>query len=143
MAVNLNLVGKVKIVGLTISEAQTAIENAYRDQRFLRKPQVTINIQSVATREVSIEGQVKGPGRYPLPIETAMSVVDLVSKAGGFTESAKGSAVTITHFDRDGKPHVTTVDVQSIMLGTSRIKSNDPSLMLQPGDIVWVPESIF
>ena len=141
-SINLNLVGKVKIAGLTISEAQTAIEKAYQDQRFLRNPQVTINIQTVATREVSIQGQVKAPGRYPLPIETSMSVVDLVTKAGGFTDIAKGTAVTITHFDSEGKPHVATVNVKAIIEGYDKIKVNDQSLMLLPGDIVYVPETI-
>jgi polysaccharide export outer membrane protein len=139
--INLNLVGKVKIAGLTISEAQKAIEKAYQDQRYLRNPQVTINIQTVATREVSIQGQVKAPGRYPLPIETSLSVVDLVTKAGGFTDIAAGTRVTITHFDSEGKPHVITVDVDKIIKGKDKSGINDQSLMLQPGDIVFVPET--
>ncbi len=139
--VNLKLVGKVRIAGLTISEAQTVIERAYQDQRYLRKPQVTINIQTVATREVSIQGQVKAPGRYPLPIETSLSVVDLVTKAGGFTDIAAGNRVSITHFDGEGRPQTKIVNVDAIIKGRDTIKANDQSLMLQPGDIVFVPET--
>ena len=34
------------------------------------------------------------------------------------------------------------IDVQAIFKGKSSLKSNDPSLILQPGDTVYVPEAI-
>src|SRR5437868_5272743 len=70
--VNLNIVGEVKIAGLSVSQAQTAIENAYRDGRILRNPQVTINIEEYAPRTVSVSGMVKGPGTINLPPESIM-----------------------------------------------------------------------
>jgi polysaccharide export outer membrane protein len=141
--INLPLVGEVRVVGLTISAAQKAVENAYRDGRYLRNPQVTINIESYASREVSIQGQVRSPGRYPLPIETNMSVLELVTKAGGFTDTAKGTAVNITRITSDGKKQVFTVDVDSMLKGKDKASISDNSLVIQPGDIVYVPERIF
>ena len=140
--VNLLLVGEVKIAGLTVNEAQKVIENAYRDGRFLRNPQVIITVEEYAPREVSIGGQVRNPGRYPLPIESTMTVIDLVTKAGGLTDVARGGAVTITHITPEGKKITTTVDVDSIVKGRAQAKPNDTSLQLQPGDIVYVPERI-
>ncbi len=140
--VNLLLVGEVKIAGLTVREAQKAIEDAYRNGRYLRDPQVIITVEEYAPREVSIEGQVRNPGRYPLPIESTMTVIDLVIKAGGLTDVARGSAVTITHITSDGKKVTTTVDVDSILKGKAQAKAGDTTLQLQPGDIVYVPERI-
>jgi len=140
--VNLPLVGEVKVAGLTVSAAQKAIEDAYRNGRFLRNPQVTITVEEYAAREVSIEGQVRNPGRYPLPIESTMTVVDLVIKAGGLTDIAKGTAVTITRTSPDGQKTTYSVDVESIIKGKKPANPNDSSLQLQPGDIVYVPESI-
>ena len=140
--VNLPLVGEVKVAGLTVSQAQKAIEDAYRNGLYLRNPQVTITVEEYASREVSIEGQVRNPGRYPLPIESTMTVVDLVIKAGGLTDIAKGTAVTITRTSPEGKKTTHTVDVESIIKGKKPAKPNDSSLQLQPGDIVYVPESI-
>lgn len=140
--VNLPLVGEVRVAGLTVSQAQKAIEDAYRNGRFLRNPQVTISVEEYAAREVSIEGQVRNPGRYPLPIESTMTVVDLVIKAGGLTDIAKGTAVSITRTSADGKKTTYTVDVESIIKGKKPANPNDTSLQLQPGDIVYVPESI-
>jgi polysaccharide export outer membrane protein len=140
--VNLLLVGEVKIAGLTVREAQKVIEDAYRDGRFLRNPQVIITVEEYAPREVSIGGQVHSPGRYPLPIESTMTVIDLVTKAGGLTDIARGGAVTITHITPDGKKITTTVDVDSILKGKAQAKANDTTIQLQPGDIVYVPERI-
>jgi len=141
--INLPLVGEVRVAGLTVSDAQKAVENAYRDGRYLRDPQVTINIESYASREVSIQGQVRSPGRYPLPIETNMTVLELVTKAGGFTDTAKGTAVNITRVTADGKKQVFTIDVDSLIKGKDKASISDNSLVIEPGDIVYVPERIF
>lgn len=141
--INLPLVGEVHVVGLTVSDAQKAVENAYRDGRYLRTPQVTINIESYASREVSIQGQIRSPGRFPLPIETNMTVLELVTKAGGFTDTAKGTAVNITRVTADGKKQVFTIDVDSLLKGKDKASISDNSLIIQPGDIVYVPERIF
>jgi polysaccharide export outer membrane protein len=142
--VNLPLVGEILVRGLTLSEAERAIENAYRDGRFLRKPAVTVAVDDYAPREVSIQGQVKNPGRYPLPIESTMSVLDLVTKAGGFTDTALGTAVRITRILPDGSTRVITLDVESLIKGKSNAKTNgeNNALLLEPDDIVYVPERI-
>ncbi len=141
--INLPLVGDVHVAGLSVDDAQRLVERAYRDGQYLRKPQATISIAEYAPREVSIQGQVKSPGRFLLPTESTYSVVELVTKAGGFTDIAKGNDVTITHFTPDGKKTVRKVDVQSIIQGKNSEKAQDSTLMLEPGDIVYVPESIF
>lgn len=140
--INLPLVGEVVVAGLSLSEAQKSVETAYREGRYLRNPQVTINIETYAAREVSIQGQIRSPGRYPLPIETSMTVLELVSRAGGFTDTAKGTAVNITRVSPDGKKQVFTIDVDSLLKGKDRANIADNSLMLEPGDIVFVPERI-
>jgi polysaccharide export outer membrane protein len=137
--VNLVYVGEVHLAGLTVTGAQDAIQKAYIDGEYLKHPQVTITVEEYAPRSVSISGSVKAPGRFDLPPESSMSVVELVTKAGGFTDVGKGSDVRITHANGGKTDHV---DVQGIITGKSSIKSDDESLILQPGDIVYVPEKI-
>jgi polysaccharide export outer membrane protein len=140
--VNLPLLGNIHIAGLTVDQAQKVIEDAYVNQRYLRHPEVTISIDEYAPREVTIQGQVRNPSRYLLPLESTMSVVELVTKAGGFTDTAKGGSVIVTHYLPDGTKTVITVDVESIIKGKKSAKDSDNSLLLQPGDIVFVPERI-
>jgi polysaccharide export outer membrane protein len=140
--INLRLVGEIVVAGKTVPEAQKAIEDAYREGRYLVTPQVTINIEEYAPREVSIDGMVRNPGRFPLPIEAGLTVADLVLKAGGLTDTARGSAVTVTRRGPDGKQTVFTVDVESLIKGRSSGKAADNAFLLQPGDIVFVPQRI-
>jgi len=140
--VNLPLVGEVAVAGKTVSEAQKVIEASYRAGRYLKNPQVTINIEEYAPREVSIQGMVRNPGRYALPIEASMTVLELVTKAGGLTDTAKGTAITVTRISAEGKKTVFNIDVESLIKGREKAKATDNSLILLPGDIVYVPERI-
>jgi polysaccharide biosynthesis/export protein len=139
--VNLKLAGDLRVAGLTVNEAQKAIETAYQEGRFLRNPQANVSVEDYAPREVSIQGQVKAPGRYLLPVESTFSILELVTKAGGLTDIAKGSSVVVTRIAADGKKTTFTVDVDGLIRGKKSSKSTD-NLLLEPGDIVYVPESI-
>lgn len=139
---NLPLVGEVRVTGLTVNQAERAIENAYREGRFLRTPQVTVTIEDYAPREVTIGGQIKIPARYPLPLESPMSLLELVGKAGGFTDTAKGTAVRVTRIQADGSTSTKNYDVESILRGKKDARAEDSSLTLEPDDIIYVPERV-
>jgi polysaccharide export outer membrane protein len=124
---------------MTIEQAELAVENAYRNQRFLRDPQVTIIVEEYAAREVIVQGEVVAPGRISLPIESGMSVLDAITKAGGFTDTAKGEAVTVTRTLKDGTKEVTTVDVKNALRGRESTSEASSTMLLLPDDIVYVP----
>jgi polysaccharide export outer membrane protein len=138
--INLPLVGEVKVFGLTLREAEEAIARAYREGRYLRNPQVTATVEVYAVREITVQGQVKNPQRVVMPAESTMSVLEAVTKCGGFTDSAKGTEVRVTRVGPDGAVKVFVVDVDSLIKGKGRAKSEDDSLLLAPGDIIYVPE---
>lgn len=140
--VNLPLVGEVVVAGRTIAEAQQVIEAAYRDGRFLRAPQVTINVEEYAPREISVQGEVRNPGRLSLPIEAGMTILEAITRAGGFTDTARGNSVNITRILPDGTTRVITVDVQSMIRGRASANVEDSTMLLLPGDIVYVPQRL-
>jgi polysaccharide biosynthesis/export protein len=143
-SVNLKLVGDVVISGMSVSDAQKAIETAYKDGRFLRNPQVTIYVEEYAPREVTVYGMVKNPGRVSLPVESPMNLVDLIGKVGGFTDTAKGNAVTVTRIGPDGRRTVIgPIDVEALNKGKNKGSSGENILRMIPGDIVNVPQKIF
>lgn len=141
--VNLQLVGPIAIGGMTIAEAQKAIEQAYREGRFLRNPQVTVNVEEYAPRVISVLGAVRQPGQYALPTESTFTVVEVITKAGGISDIGKGTAVAVTRVMPDGTKQVFTVDVDNVIKGKRGDgKIEDNTLLLQPGDIVYVPERL-
>lgn len=140
--INLPLVGEVKVFGLTLREAEQAIASAYREGRYLRNPQVNLTVEVYAVREISVQGQVKNPQRVVMAAESSMTVLEAITKCGGFTDSAKGTEVRVTRVGPDGKVKVYTVDIDSLIKGKDRAKSEDDSLLLLPGDIIYVPERL-
>jgi len=142
--INLNLVGEVHVYGQTLEEAERAIEAAYIGDRYLKHPKVTITVEELAPREVSVQGYVKNPNRYTLPIETATTLAEIISRAGGFQDTAKGTAVRLTRILPDGSTRVFEVDVDSVQKGRekNRTKVEQANMVLEPGDIIYVPERI-
>mgnify|MGYP001476111187 CR=1 FL=1 len=140
--INLPLTGEIPVAGLTIADAQRRGEEAYRSGRYLRNPQVTINVEEYAPRIISVTGEVRNPGQLTLPIESGMTILDAITKAGGFTDVARGNAVTVTRPQPAGTSRVITIDVQSYIRGDRRAKPEESLLLLQPGDVVYVPQRI-
>jgi polysaccharide biosynthesis/export protein len=140
--VNLTLIGELRIAGMTVNEAEQAIGNAYIENRLLKNPRVTITVEEYAPREVTIQGMVKEPKRYSLPLESTLTLLELVTKAGGFTDTAKGDSVRITRVLPDGTTQTFTRDVDSLIKGKKNAKTEDSSLVLEPDDIVYVPERV-
>lgn len=138
--VTLPLIGEVRVSGLTVIEAQERIERALVEGRFMRAPQVNITVEEYAAREVSILGQVRNPGKYALPVESTLTVVELVTRAGGFTDIGKGTEVRVTRIGPDGRETNFTVDVESVIRGRGKSRVEDNSMLLEAGDIVFVPE---
>lgn len=143
--INLPLVGPIRVYGQTLQEAQKTIEDAYRNGRFLRDPQVTVSVEDYAPREVTINGYVKQPGRIQLPIESTVTLAELIAKAGGFQDDAKGTDVRVTRQMPDGSTQVYHVDVETLIKGKAKSKAgsaDDSSMLLEPNDIVYVPERV-
>ncbi len=133
---------ELRVYGLTVLEAQEAIAKAYRDGRYLRNPVVSVTIETYAPRIVSISGKVNAPGRYEIPPDNEMTIRDLISKAGGFSETAKGTAVRLMRTKADGTSSVFELDVESAIKVKGRTASGDAAFVLEPDDVIYVPERI-
>lgn len=84
---------------------------------------------------VSVMGGIKKPGLFPLPSEQDLTLMDIITRAGGFTRFAKQDDIQLI---RGGQTnHYTVTDI------LKPADSKNPQLRLQPGDAVLVPERIF
>jgi polysaccharide export outer membrane protein len=140
--INLLYVNEVRLVGLTIVEAQENIARAYREGRYIRNPAVTVTVETYAPRVVRISGKVNSQGPYEIPPDSEMTITELIFKANGFTETAQGKQVKVTRIMPDGTPKTITLDVESAIKGRLKTPSGDAAFVLQPDDVVYVPERI-
>ncbi len=140
--INLPLIQNIRVVGLTVAEAQDAIGKAYREGRFLRNPQVTVTIDEYSPRTVIISGKVNIQGRQEIPPDTEFTIKDLIAKAGGFSDTARGTAVRVQRTMPDGSLKVFTLDVESAIKGKSTSTAKDAAFVLEPDDTIYVPEKL-
>jgi len=86
------LAGTIDARGKTSEELARAIETALRG-RYVRNPEVTINIKSSVSQVVTIDGQVVEPGLYP--VTNQMTLLRAVASAKGLTEFASQEDIVI------------------------------------------------
>ena len=100
----------------------------------MRDPQVSVLVKEYNSKKVFVFGEVQKPGTFIF--EDGMSIVQAVTIAGGFTKTAARNSTSVTRHIR-GQEVKVKVNVQDIALGKA------PNFTLEPGDIVYVPESLF
>ena len=86
------LVGTIDARGRTSAELARAIEGELRG-RYVRNPEVTVNIRSSVSQVVTIDGQVVEPGLYP--VTNQMTLMRAIASAKGLSEFARQDDVVI------------------------------------------------
>lgn len=130
--VTLPLVGAVAVGGLTPAKAAARIATAYRQEKYLTDPQVTLTLANARSAQISVLGAVKAPGRFPMDART--TVLDALAQAGGVTEDG-ASVIVLLRPDRTGKVTRYGIDLR----GLGQARSAVPTLALRGGDSLFVP----
>ncbi len=86
------LIGSVEAAGKTPAEVSTLIADKLRG-RYIRDPQVTVNLDDTVSQVVSVGGEVREPGLYP--VIGRMTLMRAVSTAKGTSEFAKLNDVVV------------------------------------------------
>ena len=90
--ISMPLIGTIDARGRTAGELGNAIEAALRG-KYVRKPEVTVNIKSSVSQVVTIDGQVVEPGLYP--VTNQLTLLRAIASAKGLSEFAKQDDVVI------------------------------------------------
>jgi polysaccharide biosynthesis/export protein len=120
--------GTVHVAGLTAEQAAALIETRLKDQDILKSPHVNVFVSEYATQGVTVTGEVKSPGIYPLL--GAHGLLDLISAAGGLTPTA-GKAVTLLHKSDPQNPQI-------VLLNSAPEAAGQANVPVSPGDTVVV-----
>ena len=132
-AVRLPLVGRMVVRGMSPEEATDKITAAF-NKEYLQNAQITVFVKEFNSRKIYVLGQVKKPGPYPF--EEQMTLIAAIARAGGTTRLADPNRTVVTR-ETDGNKRRFQAMVGDIGQG----RATDVSL--RPGDIVFVPESLF
>lgn len=126
------LVGDIQAAGLNLFQLRDKIHEGLSP--YILGPQVSIAVVSTQSQKIIVLGEVKNPGFFQAG--TPMTVLEAVSRAGGFTLDGKQESVLLI---RGGMkdPQLVRLDMRKA-LQEGDLTQN---LTLQRGDIVYVPRT--
>ena len=107
--------------------------------RYIRAPLVTVIVKSFVgaySQQVRVVGQATMP--KAVPYRSGMSVLDVMIDVGGLTKFAAGNSAKIIRHLPDGTEQSIPVRLGELMGG--EIKDN---VVMRPGDILIIPQSLF
>jgi polysaccharide export outer membrane protein len=140
--VRLPLIGEVKASCLTESQLASAIGSSYLE--YLRNPIVVVFIKDYQSKPAMVIGAVRAPGRFQM--QRRVSMIELISLAGGLTEAA-GGRLELKHApDTQVCGEEITADTETVEWFEIKelMRNNDdgkPVPYVRPGDTINVLEA--
>ena len=131
-AIMFPLIDRVVVQGMTPNEIADELQRRLREG-FLRNPSVSVFVKEFNSKKIFVLGEVQKPGTFPYA--AGMNIVEAITLAGGFLGSANNNYVIVTRHGADGDKRI-PVPVEKITEGEA------PNFAIQPGDIVFVPDTL-
>lgn len=125
------LAGMVQAGGLTLGEFEKVLEDRLR-QAHIRDPQVSVSLKETVSQVVTVDGEVREPGLYPVVGD--MTLIRAVATAKGLSDMASRNRVVVFR-TVDGQKYAALYDLGAIRHGAY------PDPAIYPNDVVVVGES--
>ncbi len=145
--IRLTYVGEVQVNGLNTKAIEALAIRKYQTELIFRNPTINVFVAGYSERVVFLTGSVNRKGPYTFPPEVeAMNIVEVISRAGGFSEIARKNKVYVTRTIHDEKGNAVktetyTVDVEALSKGLVRFGTSK-KFWIYPGDRIEVPERL-
>lgn len=126
--------GRVEVDDLEATEIADLLRDRLIEGEVLVRPHVSVVLTEVLSRQFSVSGAVRTPGTFA--VTPGLTVNQAVNQAGGTVDLADRNAAIVTR-EVNGENRRYAVPLDSITLGDSE------DFLVQPGDIIFVPERPF
>lgn len=131
----LPLIKTINAAGMTVPQFGAEIARLY-DADYLVNPQINITVLQYADRHVNVMGAVNAPGAVGFPPEEKMTLLDAITRAGGFNRLADRRRVRLSRNGPGGEKLNFEINTDAVLKGTS-----SETWLLQTDDVIFVPES--
>ncbi len=132
-AMQIPLLGNVKIAGISSTEAAKVITERYQNGNFLKSAQVNVLIAKYRSQTVAILGKVNHPGK--LILEGATSLTQAIAWAGGVADAGSERIILIRN-NGNGREERHEYDLQKLL---NREADTNPVVWLKDGDTLYIP----
>jgi polysaccharide export outer membrane protein len=128
--INLNIIGNIKVDGLTVSEVHDQIVTLASSR--LNHPELNITLKDFQHPYVVVAGEVTTPGKFELREDT--TALQAVMLAGGFKDSARDTKVFLFRRINGDMAEVRQLNLHNIKKTSDLERDSE----LQPGDMLLV-----
>lgn len=132
----LPLIGRLVVKDRSLRIVEQTVRALY-DKDYLVNPQVNMMVIKYSSRAVNVIGAVNAPQAIEFPPNQTLTLLDAISRCGGFNRFANRKSVRLTRTSSDGHMDNFTINTDSLISG-----KNSERWELESGDIIFVPESI-
>lgn len=133
--VTINLVGPIKVGGLTVDDAKARILDQLRTR--LNDPEITLTLTDFVRPSYTVVGQVSAPGKFEM--HGQITAIDAIAMAGGLKDSAKHSQVIL--FRRVDGDMASTHILNMKKLMDAKHPHLEEDVVLMPGDLLVIPKN--
>jgi|APTNR8051073442_1049403.scaffolds.fasta_scaffold00058_45 polysaccharide export outer membrane protein len=135
-SLDLGLLGRVVVDGLTPGEAAQDIESKL-ESRYFKRATVSIEVAEFVEGSLLVLGGVVSPGEVPFKGDEIVTLMEVIGRSGGLAPMADGKNVKILRWKRGGglEREVISVDVKAMLDNLDFTKDQ----FLRPRDIILVP----
>jgi len=131
------LIEDLEAVGKTPTQLAREMERVLGE--YIRSPEVNVIVQKFVgtfADQIRVLGQAAQP--KAVPYRERMTLLDVMIEVGGLTKFAAGNRTRVVR-TVDGQSKELRVRLDDLM-NRGRVKEN---MLMQPGDIVIIPEAVF
>lgn len=125
------LIGNINVVGKSSAAIATEIENRLRPN-YILDPHVSVNIEESDYQFVTVDGEVRRPGQYP--VRGTMSLIRAIAMAEGTTQYTQLDDVVVFRTAQN-KKYAALYNLEAIRRGNY----DDPDIY--PNDVIVVGNS--
>ena len=137
------MLGRVPAAGSRVRDIEQMIKTKLEDG-FVRRAQVTVDVDQFRSRSIFIVGEVRSPGKYPMTGQ--MSLIEALAAAGSTLPTASSEVLILRPRDANAAQPLTPdqvdqTNVHRISLADLQLGRLSENIAMQEGDTIFVPKA--
>ena len=137
--ITLPIVGELPVGGMTLSEIEALVIDAYYPKYVVNRPMVVCEVQKYQReneRVFTVMGLVTRPNAFPYPPDVQYNLMESLAYAGGLNMTADPRYVKVYRQDSDGEIVSATFSIDS----KSFLEAY--GVLIKPGDVIYVDHTL-
>ncbi len=137
--ITLPIVGEIRVGGMTLSEIEATVIDAYYPKYVVNRPMVVCEVEKYQReneRVFTVMGLVRNPNAFQYPPDVQYNLMEALAYAGGLDMTADPHYVKVYRQDESGEIVSATFSIDSKKILDAY------AIAIKPGDLVYVDHTL-